>query len=294
MFAKYCTDTHKIETISKVTSKMVIEYLSYVTNRGKYTVVTDTTTEKINNPTSRTDLGKRVSTATVNNYLRNLKAFFTYAVDFQLMKTHPAIKIKAAPNTRKAKDFITDSQFKMLLRVFNLSSFVENRDYTCTNLLMDTGMRISECLLIKIEDIDLNKRAIFLPSFNTKGKKDRVVYFSNEMNALLKRWLKYKDIYTNSEYLFTTQRGNTFINAVFEKNFRNYCNRIELKNVSPHTLRNNFAKRFLMNGGSIFILSTILGHSSVVVTEKAYLDLTDDDIRQSYQQFSPLAKMKNR
>ncbi|MFQ9697790.1 MAG: site-specific tyrosine recombinase XerD, partial [Zhenhengia sp.] len=59
-----------------------------------------------------------------------------------------------------------------------------------------------------------------------------------------------------------------------------------------HTLRNNFAKRFLMNGGNIFTLSQILGHSSVMVTEKAYLDLTDDDIRQSYQAFSPLAHMR--
>ena len=81
---------------------------------------------------------------------------------------------------------------------------------------------------------------------------------------------------------------------MFEKNFKNYCNRIELKNVSPHTLRNNFAKRFLMNGGNIFTLSQILGHSSVTVTEQAYLDLTDEDIRQSYQDFSPLAKMRNR
>ena len=108
------------------------------------------------------------------------------------------------PNKRKAKDFITDTQFKMLLKVFNLSAYVEYRDYVITNLLMDTGMRIAECLLIKVEDVDLNKRAIYLPAENTKGKKSRIVYLSNEMNLLLKRWLKYKDIYTNSEYLFTT------------------------------------------------------------------------------------------
>ena len=49
-----------------------------------------------------------------------------------------------------------------------------------------------------------------------------------------------------------------------------------------------------MNGGNIFTLSQILGHSSVTVTEQAYLDLTNEDIRQSYQDFSPLAKMRNR
>ena len=294
MFAKYCEDKHRIENVNELSEKIIVEYLTYVKDRGKYTVVAEEFTKNINRPQNRTDLGKRVSTSTVNNYLTNIKAFLTYCVDFQLIKKNYAMKIKEAHNPRRARDFITDTQFRMLLKVFDLSKYVEYRDYVITNLLMDTGMRISECLLIKTEDIDLVKSVIFLPAQNTKGKKDRMVYFSNEMNLLLKRWLKYKDIYTNSECLFVTQRENPFKNHIYETNFRNYCKRIELKNVSPHTLRNNFAKRFLMNGGNIFTLSQILGHSSVEVTEKAYLDLTDEDIRQGYQNFSPLAKMRHR
>ncbi len=294
LFAKYCEDEHKIEMAQKVTKKVIVEYLAYVRDRGKYTVVAEELSRKANNPQVRTDLGKRVSVTTINNYLRNIKAFYTYCMDFHIVKKNPTDTLKAMPNKRKARDFITDTQFKMLLKVFNLSAYVEYRDYVITNILMDTGMRITECLLIKLEDIDLSKRAIYLPAENTKGKKSRIVYFSNEMNLLLKRWLKYKDIYTNSEYLFTTSEGKPFKNAVFEKNFKNYCKRVGLSNVSPHTLRNNFAKRFLMNGGNIFTLSQILGHSSVTVTEQAYLDLTDDDIRQGYQDFSPLAKMRHR
>lgn len=54
-------------------------------------------------------------------------------------------------------------------------------------------------------------------------------------------------------------------------------------------LRNNFEKRFLMQGGDIYTLSRILGHSSVKVTEEAYLDLDENDLRQNYQRYSPLA-----
>ncbi len=140
MFAKYCEDTHKITDIKKVNEKIVVEYLSYVKNRGKYTVVTDEYTKNINKPHNRTDLGKRVSTSTVNNYLRNIRAFLTYCVEFQLVKKNCAMKIKEEHNPRRAKDFITDTQFKMLLRVFDLSKYVEYRDYIITNLLMDTGM----------------------------------------------------------------------------------------------------------------------------------------------------------
>lgn len=57
-------------------------------------------------------------------------------------------------------------------------------------------------------------------------------------------------------------------------------------------LRNNFEKRFLMQGGDIYTLSRILGHSSVKVTEEAYLDLDENDLRQNYQRYSPLANLK--
>ena len=64
------------------------------------------------------------------------------------------------------------------------------------------------------------------------------------------------------------------------------------KAYSPHALRNNFAKRCLMNGMDIYTLSRILGHSSVSVTENAYLDLTDRDLRHRYQNFSPMENLR--
>lgn len=77
----------------------------------------------------------------------------------------------------------------------------------------------------------------------------------------------------------------------FEKNFTKYEERIGKREIHPHQLRNNFAKRFLMNGGVIYTLSKILGHSSVQVTEQAYLDLETEDLRQMYQKHSPLMNL---
>ena len=76
----------------------------------------------------------------------------------------------------------------------------------------------------------------------------------------------------------------------FEGNFKKYLTRCGLNEAyTPHCLRNNFAKRCLMNGMDIYTLSKLLGHSSVTVTEKAYLDLTDDDISRRYQSHSPIS-----
>ena len=97
-----------------------------------------------------------------------------------------------------------------------------------------------------------------------------------------------------SDLLFPTQRTNRKIEqGNFERNFREYLKRANInKNITPHGLRNNFSRRFLMNGGSIFVLSKILGHSSVAVTEKAYLDLKEEDLRKKYREYSPLGNIK--
>lgn len=126
------------------------------------------------------------------------------------------------------------------------------------------------------KDINFQDRSIFLPAENTKGKKDRYVFFSQKMATELRRWLQYRDRYKDSEFLFCTIRGTQLDERSFESNFTVYGERIGKKDIHPHQLRNNFAKKFLMSGGDIYTLSQILGHSSVKVTEECYLDLKNE------------------
>lgn len=195
---------------------------------------------------------------------------------------------------RRPKEQLTDDEYKKLIKVLDLSKFHEFRDFTIINLIFDTGMRLGETLELRLKNIDLFRCTIFLDGDITKGRKDRVVFFSYEMQKLLQRWIKFKDIIQESNLLFPTQRTNRKIEqGNFERNFRGYLARAKIdKSITPHGLRNNFSRRFLLNGGSIFVLSKILGHSSVSVTEKAYLDLQDQDLRKKYMNYSPLETMK--
>ena len=234
-----------------------------------------------------------VSIATINNYIRNLRVFFNYMYANRLIKNNPMRKIKPTRVPRKAKEYIDDKEFNDLLRCFDLSRFHEYRDYVITQLLFDTGMRLGECLLIKDKaHINFSERTIFLPADNTKGKKDRYVFFSVQMATELKRWLQYKDRYKESEYVFCTIKGTVLQERSFESNFTNYGERIGKKEINPHLFRNNFAMRFLMNGGDIFTLSKILGHSSIKVTEQCYLDLQTEDLKKQYEKHSPLMNLK--
>ena len=293
LFFKYLKEEYMINRIQDVTYEQVDSYLKFTKERGKYSYVSDDRTVKLNYPDMRKDFGNTISDTTTNNYIRNMKVFFNYCLERKYIKVTPMENIKFLKAKRKMKDEITDIEFRALIKAINITIYSEYRDYTIIQLIFDTGMRLTETLNLKLEDIDVERRTILIPAEINKGKKDRYVFFSNTMANILKSWIQYKDRYCNNEYLFPTKKGTIITASNFERNFRFYKQRAGItKNISPHGLRNNFAKRFLLSGGDIFMLSKILGHSSVTVTEQAYLDVTMTDIRKSYQRFSPLESMK--
>ena len=292
LFAIFLKKECNVKEAGQVKELHIREYIKNLQERGKYTVVSNENTKKINFPEHREDYKKEVSKTTINNYIRNIKVFFNYMYDNRYITNNPIARVRQLKNHRKVVGYIDDLNMNKLLNSFDVSKFHEYRDYVITKLIFDTGMRLGETLLIKEENIDFVKRTILLLADNTKGKKDRYVFFSAEMAKELKRWLQYKDRYVTSEYVFCTTKGKNLKVSNFETNFKKYGERIGLKEIHPHMLRNNFSKRFLMNGGNIYTLSKILGHSSVTVTEEAYLDLQSEDLRLQYQMYSPLMNLK--
>ena len=292
LFAKYCIDTFKVSEAAQVREMHIREYVKYLSERRKYTVVINEQSTKCNHPDNREDTKKPVSKTTINNYLRNIKVFFNYLYENHYITQNPVLRIRQLHNEHKPVEYISDQEFKKLMDCFKPDAFSEQRDKTIIMLLIDTGMRIGECLATKLQNVDIPHCSIYLPADITKGGHSRVVFFSKEMQKQLKRWLQYQDRYRNTEYLFCTNQGNQLTITNFEINLKKYGGRIGIKHIHPHMLRNNFAKRFLMNGGNIFTLSKILGHSSVTVTEDAYLDLTNEDLQKTYTPYSPLSNMK--
>lgn len=292
LFAKYLEEEKQISDIKKVDKKIVQEYLNFTKERGKYSYTYSIDTIKKNNMDKRSDLNKTISDVTINSYLRNIKAFFTYLEENNIVKNNNVHECKFIKVVRKTKEQLKDEEFNKLIKSMDCTKYSEFRDYVITNLIFDTGMRLGETLNLTINDLDIVRRTILIPAEINKGKKDRVVFYSIEMSKILQRWLKFKDNYVENELLFPTQRNTLLTTSNFERNFRVYLKRCKIKKqITPHGLRNNFARRCLMSGMPLIILSKILGHSSVEVTEKAYLDLQDEDLRKKYMNHSPLETM---
>lgn len=290
LFERWCGEQLGIYTVDKVTENVIRRYICDLQERGKYTFYANEKQKGTNFPERRRDFRKPVSCATINNYLRNLRVFFNWLERNYVIKKNPMKRIRQLKYNRQPKAYLTDDELRKLLNLFDRSYFAEHRDYIMILLMLDSGMRLGECSTLLITDIDLNRRKINLRAEETKGRRERTVYFSPKTEKAIRRWLQYKDRYVESDYLFPVkEHGGSIGVGNFEGNFKKYIDRAGLsEDYTPHCLRNNFAKRCLMNGMDIYTLSKILGHSSVTVTEQAYLDVTDEDIGKRYQHYSPL------
>lgn len=294
LFERWCAEQLNITGVDQISEAVIRRYITDLQERGKYTFYCNDNAKDKNYPDRRRDFRQPISVTTINNYIRNLRAFFNWLDrDYVLIK-NPMRRIQQLKTNRKPKDFITDDEFKRLIGHMDKSYFSEHRDFTMIMLMMDSGMRLGECSCLTLADVDLTKRHIILRAEITKGRKERRVFFSNRTEIIVRRWIQYKDRYVESDYLFPIKStGANIAVHTFESNFKKYTKRANLsETISPHCLRNNFAKRCLMGGMDIYTLSKILGHSSVTVTEQAYLDLTDDDLGKRYQHFSPVINMR--
>ncbi|WP_053006252.1 tyrosine-type recombinase/integrase [Desulfosporosinus acididurans] len=131
---------------------------------------------------------------------------------------------------------------------------------------------------IKVDDVDLNNRAIVLR--NTKNKKERLIFFSVKLKKELKNWIRYKDRYVTNELLFPSNKGNLLKPTNYEGTLNKIGKSLGIE-LFPHRLRANFAMYYLLNGGDIYTPSRILGHSSLEVT-KVYLQIDDQNVSRRY------------
>lgn len=294
LFERWSKDNFNICSIDEISENIIRRYINDLQERGKYTYCADDESMASNVPSRRRDFRQPISSITINNYLRNIRVFFKWLVDEDVLRNNPMRKIKALKQQRIPKEYMSDKDFHKLVNGLDKSYFSEHRDYALIILMLDTGMRLGECTLLMTDEVDLPRKRIYLKAEKTKGRKDRVVYFSEKTELILRRWLKFKDRYMDSEFLFPsrTTKSNLTVTS-FETNFKRYLERCGIQQkLSPHCLRNNFAKRCLMNGMDIYTLSRLLGHSSVTITEQAYLDLNEEDIAERYKICSPINNMQ--
>lgn len=225
---------------------------------------------------------------TVNNKLRDLRVFLRWAgksFDISLIK-------KNDPEITPLENVQLREIYSACLEVdnpknYNGKGYCHYRDYIIMRLLEETGMRISEVLRLQIRDVDMKSQTIQIRE--SKSKKPRVTYFTQSLCHEIDVFAKLRQTFLSGKQLaatsmFVNNMGQPLSYRTISQNVTNYGKLAGIVGVrvSPHTFRHTFAKNFLINGGDIFTLKDILGHSTLDMVYR-YARLWDNQRSDQYQ-----------
>lgn len=170
-----------------------------------------------------------------------------------LNKKYNKVSFKRPKSEKKLPQVIDHNHI-----INQLSKIVNLKHKSILTITYSVGLRVSEVVNIKIEDIDSKRMLIHIK--NSKGRKDRIVPLSDNVLNLLREYYKqFKPI----EYLFNGQKSNQYSIQSCQKLYKKYID----KKSSIHTLRHSSATNLLEKGTDLRIIQKILGHSSSKTTE---------------------------
>lgn len=155
------------------------------------------------------------------------------------------------------------------------------RDTAICSLMLSTGIRVSECAELNINDVDLREYAVHI---TRKGGDESIVYFSDEAADKLQDWLVQRQmmkIPKEEKALFLSSRNKRMGVRAMEYMVKKYAKiAVPMKHITPHKLRATYATELYQTTGDIYMVADALGHKDVKTTKEHYADLTENRKKQ--------------
>lgn len=227
---------------------------------------------------------KNLTVRTVSRKLSSLRSFFRFLVKDGYLKTNPTDAIVSPKQEKTLPKFLTEEQTVQLIDAPDISTLKGLRDHAIFETLYSTGMRISELLGMKENDIDFISGT--LKVFG-KGKKERLLPIGDRAMRAIRNYLEKRDVSTSTVFLNKNKKplGARGVRKVMD----DYIRKISLKiHISPHTLRHSFATHLLNRGADLRCVQELLGHANLSTTQ-IYTHLTTDKLKSVYEKAHPRA-----
>lgn len=205
-----------------------------------------------------------VSKVTANNCRRNLNVFFQFMEDEGYIIKNPVKRIPKIKEEKRFKRFYTDFEIE------SMRDACENkRELALIDLLISTGLRVSEVSNILLSEINWDEKTIII---HGKGGKDRIVPFSVRCKKHLQEYLLERGL-SISNYLFCSFKKpyNKLSPDSINQNIKKIGTRVGLQNITVHCFRRYMASDLNKKDVNPVIIQGILGHSSFETTQKHYL-----------------------
>ena len=235
-----------IRDVAKVTKTSLNSYIFYLEREGR-------------------------ATTTISRVLASIKAFFHYEFVCGKIRRDPAELLKAPKIEKKAPVILTVEEIERLMAQPCGRNAKEIRDKAMLELLYATGIRVSELVHLKLQDLNMTVGFITCRD----EQKERMVPFGRVAKKALNDYLEDgREVLLKgkeSEWLFTNCSGLPMSRQGFWKIIKFYGDKAGIKNdITPHSLRHSFAAQLLKNGADIHAVQAMLSHSDMATTQ-AYM-----------------------
>lgn len=231
----------------------------------------------------------------VKRKISALRSFYAYYYKHEMITTNPSVLIDVPKIHDKSIIRLDTDEVALLLDYIEhcgdtltgqkrmYYEKTKDRDLAIVTLLLGTGIRVSECVGLDVEDVDFKNNGI---KVTRKGGNEMVVYFGPEVEKALKKYLEVRENITplaghEHALFYSTQRRRIGVQAI-ENLVKKYAREITTtKKITPHKLRSTYGTALYQETGDIYLVADVLGHKDVNTTKKHYAALDDARRRQA-------------
>jgi integrase/recombinase XerD len=217
--------------------------------------------------------------------VRNLYKFFLLD---GYIKRDPSVNIETPKSWQSLPKFLIADEVERLLETPDISVNIGVRDKAMLEVLYATGLRVSELVALKLNDLNLELGFVITLG---KGSKERTVPLGRSAVEWVRKYLPIRNHLMgdrSSPFLFLNRNAQPLTRQTFWKIIVAYGEKAKIGHITPHLLRHSFATHLLENGADLRSVQMMLGHSDISTTQ-IYTHITNERLREIYKRFHPRA-----
>lgn len=262
----FITKTKKIYNLDDITRHDIIHYINLLND-------------------------KEYASKSIARKISSIKTFHKYLFLDRVTKYNPTLEIESPKLSKNLPQVLSKDEVDRLINSFSTRTPKDVRNKTMIELMYSTGVRISELIKLKLDDVHLTYGFIKVTG---KGNKERIIPVGNKASDLLDFYIRSarEKILLNKKtnILFVNSNGKSISRSYFWGVLKKHAEKCGIeKEISPHKLRHSFATHLLQNGADIRYVQEMLGHSDISTTQ-IYTHVDKKYLSDVVQKFHPRAK----
>ena len=234
--------------------------------------------------------GEKLSENSKRRLISAVRGFYKFLMFDGHVTKNPAEDLVAPQKGVYLPRFLNQAEIEMLLRAPDTSTETGLRDRAILELMYASGLRVSEAVNLKINNVDMDFGIV---TTTGKGNKTRRVPVGASAVEWLKSYLvlRRKKENIGIENMFVNSNGGPLNRQSIYVSITEYAAKCGFESVSPHTLRHSFATHLVQNNADIRSVQQMLGHADISTTQ-VYTHITSTQLKKNYERFHPRSRFR--